>query len=193
VEDHDGLKSRWRTKFRVNLDTPRFLLRPLTPGDEAWLTPIWADAEVNRYLWEPDLTPGDAKKAAEIMVELDAFHDHFGQWAIQDKGSGELHGWVELGKLRPWPGPGDEISLSYVLRRGSWGRGIATEAAGRLLQHAFEAHRLERVLAVVISGNTASKRVLTKLGMRLLRTASSADGKQLEYFSIDNPAPPPNE
>ena len=46
---------------------------------------------------------------------------------------------------------------------------------------------LERVMAVIIAGNTASKRVLEKLGMRFIEKAESADGKSLEYFQIDAP------
>ena len=51
----------------------------------------------------------------------------FGRWVIRDKSTGDFHGWVELSKLSPWSGPSDEIALSYVLRRTSWGRGIATD------------------------------------------------------------------
>jgi RimJ/RimL family protein N-acetyltransferase len=73
------------------------------------------------------------------------------------------------------------------LRRASWGRGIATEAAGRLLRHSFEAQQLERVMAVIMAGNTASKRVLEKLGMRPIQDAESSTGTNFEYFQIDAP------
>ena len=82
------------------------------------------------------------------------------------------------------------VPFSYVLSRSSWGRGIATEAAGRLLQYAFEVQRLEKVMAVIMAGNTPSKRVLLKLGMRFIKRGRSAQGKQLEYFGIDAPVGP---
>ncbi len=176
-----------RRRFRIELDTPRLRLRPLVDEDVEWLAPIWADREVNRYLWDPELTGEEAREAAEVMVDLDSFSCHFGKWAIQNRTTGQYHGWVELGKLRPWWGPSDEIALSYVLARDSWGRGIATEAGGRLLQYAFEMHRLPRVMAVVIGENTASKRVLEKLGMSLIKTADSHDGRQLEFYSGEDP------
>ena len=113
---------------------------------------------------------------------------HFGHWAIQDKSTGAIHGWAELSKLRHWSGPSDEIALSYVLRRASWGQGIATEAAARLLRCAFEVQQLDRVMAVTMAGNTPSERVLEKLGMRFISAARSADGKILQYFRIDAPS-----
>ena len=194
MEDYE---TEWRRKYRIELETPRFTLRPLQAGDEEWLTPIWADPDVNRYLWEPDLTPRQAARGAEAMVRLDSYRHHFGVWAIQEKTGGLIHGWVELCKLEPWWGPNDEIALSYVLARTSWGRGIATEASARLLRHAFDTDDyLECVMAVVIGGHTASKRVLEKLGMRYVQSATAVEGKDLEFFRIDAPGrsaePPPS-
>lgn len=181
-------EARRRNKYRIDLETPRLLLRPLIAGDEVWLTGLCADPEVNRFLWDRETTLEAARRSAEAMVSLDLVRSCFGQWAIQDKATGDIDGWAELSKLRPWSGPSDEIALSYVLRRSSWGRGIATEAAGRLLRHAFEVHRMHRIMAVIFVDNAASRRVLGKLGMRLVETVASVCGRQLQYFSIDAPA-----
>ncbi len=163
------------------------MLRPLVYNDVGWLSELLCDAEVCRYLWDGACDPEEARRGAEAIVNLDLWHCRFGHWAIQDRGTGEIHGWTELGKLRPWSGPSDEISLSYVLRRRSWGRGIATEAAGRLLQCAFDLHELERVMAVTMAGNTASQRVLEKLGMRFVERAPRVVGRDLVYFEIAAP------
>jgi len=179
------IQDTWRRKYRIHLETPRFLLRPLIAEDADWLTDILTDSEVNRFLLDGALSPDEARQTAEAIVALDLVKCHFGHWAIQDKGTGAIHGWTELSKLRPWSGPSDEIALSYVLRRASWGQGIATEAAARLLGCAFEVQHLDRVMAVIMEGNTPSERVLEKLGMRFIRAARSADGKNLRYFRID--------
>ena len=181
------IEEAWRRKYRIDLETPRLLLRPLIPGDVDWLTDLFADPEVNQFLWDGASPPQQAKRTAQAIVSLDQMRCQFGYWAIQDKATGVVHGWTELSKLRPWSGPSDEIALSYVLRRASWRRGIATEAAGRLLQHAFEVHQLDRVMAVTMTGNTASKRVLEKLGMRVVENAEVAEGRNLQYFQIDAP------
>jgi RimJ/RimL family protein N-acetyltransferase len=181
------IEEAWRRKYRINLETPRLLLRPLILEDVDWLTDLFADPEVNRFLWDGASPPEQARRSAEAVISLDQKRCQFGYWAIQDKASGVIHGWTELSKLRPWSGPSDEIALSYVLRPASWRHGIATEAASRLLQHAFEVHRLDRVMAVTMAGNTASKRVLEKLGMRLVENAEPAEGRNLQYFRIDAP------
>jgi RimJ/RimL family protein N-acetyltransferase len=177
---------RWRRKFRINLETPRLLLRPLIAGDVDWIASIASDPEVSRFLWEWPDSAEQARRLSETMIQLDLMRYHFGQWAVLDKNSLDAYGWVEIGKLRPWSGPSDEIGISYVLARGAWGKGIATEAAGRLLQYAFEMHQLERVMAVIMHGNKASRRVLEKLGMREFKTVDSL-GTKLHYFQIDAP------
>jgi len=179
------IQETWRRKYRINLETSRFLLRPLIAADADWLADLFTDPEVNRFLLDGALSPDKARRFAEAIVSLDLMKCHFGHWAIQDKSTGAIHGWTELSKLRSWSGPSDEIALSYVLRRASSGQGIATEAAARLLRCAFEVQKLERVMAVVMAGNTPSERVLEKLGMRFIK----ADGA-LRFFRIDAPTPP---
>jgi RimJ/RimL family protein N-acetyltransferase len=182
------IQEAWRRKYRIHLETPRFLLRPLIAADADWLADLFTDPEVNRFLLDGTLSPDEARHAAEAIVSLDLMKCHFGHWAIQDKSTSAIHGWTELSKLRPWSGPSDEIALSYVLRRAAWGQGIATEAAARLLRCAFEVQQLDRVMAVTMAGNTPSERVLEKLGMRFISAARSADGKSLQYFRIDAPS-----
>jgi RimJ/RimL family protein N-acetyltransferase len=181
------IEEAWRRKYRIDLETARFLLRPLISTDADWLAQLFVDPQVNRFLWDGPSAPEHARRTAEAVVSQDLMRSQFGYWAIQDRVTGGIHGWAELSKLRPWSGPSDEIAISYVLGQASWGRGIATEAAARLLRHAFEVQQLERVMAVIMAANTASKRVLEKLGMRLVHNAESVEGKNLEYFSIDAP------
>jgi ribosomal-protein-alanine N-acetyltransferase len=174
------IEETWRRKYRIPLETPRLRMRPLIADDAHWLAALYSDPEVNRFLLDGALAPEEARRAAEATISLDLMKCHFGHWAIQDRSTGAIHGWTELSKLRPWSGPSDEIALSYVLRRASWGQGIATEAAGRLLRCAFEVQQLDRVLAVIMAGNAPSERVLRKLGMRFIQ----AD-ENLRYFQID--------
>jgi ribosomal-protein-alanine N-acetyltransferase len=179
IEDH------WRRRFRIALETPRLHLRPLQESDANWLADIVGDPEVCRFLWDCADTVEEARKAAESMIAFDRMRHHFGYWAIQDKATGEFHGWIELSKLHGWPGPSDEIALSYVLRRASWGRGIATEAARRMMRHAFDAHRLDRLMAMIMNGNNASRRVLEKLGMREMLRRETDGGITLLFFGIE--------
>ena len=59
-----------------------------------------------------------------------------------------------------------EAELGYELHPDSWGQGYATEAARTMLAFAFQTLRLQRVWAQCLPENTASVRVLARLGMR---------------------------
>jgi len=59
---------------------------------------------------------------------------------------------------------GDIYELGYWLAKAFWGRGIATEAATGLLQHAQQVLPQTIFVAHCMKGNLASSRVLEKLG-----------------------------
>ena len=58
-----------------------------------------------------------------------------------------------------------EASMGYVLRRDSWGKGYATEAAREILRIGFELLDAHRVFGDVDTENIGSIRVLGKLSM----------------------------
>ena len=61
----------------------------------------------------------------------------------------------------------DEVELGYRLRRGAWGFGYAHRGRGRaLVLRALEAEGYRRVFAHALEDNTASIRVMEKVGLR---------------------------
>ena len=63
--------------------------------------------------------------------------------------------------------PGDaHAELGYWIGRPYWGRGYATEAARAVCRYGFEVLQLHRIFANLFRGNSASARVLEKLGMQ---------------------------
>src|SRR5690606_13769306 len=84
-----------------------------------------------------------------------------GLLAVQLRGSGDVIGYCGLADSgRPVTG---EPELAFELLRRSWGHGYATEAALAVMDWA-RASGHKRVWATVWDWNTASLRVLTKLG-----------------------------
>lgn len=59
----------------------------------------------------------------------------------------------------------NEIEIGYLLKPSSWGKGIATEAASRLLQFTFEDSPIDIVYACFDEDNHASRHVLEKIGL----------------------------
>ena len=59
----------------------------------------------------------------------------------------------------------EELEIGYRLDPSYWGRGIATEAARAVRDHAFDELSLARVISLIHPENTASRRVAEKNGM----------------------------
>ncbi len=58
-------------------------------------------------------------------------------------------------------------AFGYWLGRRYWGRGIGTDAARMLSDHALASGKLRRLEAAVFAQNVASERVLEKCGFAL--------------------------
>jgi RimJ/RimL family protein N-acetyltransferase len=73
---------------------------------------------------------------------------------------------------------GDELELSYVFRRDSWGKGWAYEAASALLRAAAAELPDQPVLAATQSANTRSLNLLRRLGFEPVSTFVQFDAEQ---------------
>ena len=76
--------------------------------------------------------------------------------------------------------------LGYWLLPGYWGRGIASECVGAVLEYAFGAMALHRVGADVDLDNHASRRLLERLGFRLEGVRRSFERKGGAYIDLMN-------
>jgi RimJ/RimL family protein N-acetyltransferase len=95
---------------------------------------------------------------------------------VERRSDGAFLGWCGLTGFNP---DFRSASLGYCLTEAAWGHGYATEAAGALLQWAFDTMDLNRVQAEADTRNGASARVLEKLGFVLegtLREDCVVDG-----------------
>lgn len=154
--------------MHVHLQTARLTLRRFTALDVGNLVSLNGDPEVMRYI-----TGGQPIGREEIRDEIIPFHlaaydrhPGFGTWAADDTGTGRFLGWFHL---RPRRSDG-AIDLGYRLRRAAWGNGYATEGSRALIDKGFTEHAIDRVVAETMTVNLASRRVLEKCGLALIRT-----------------------
>ncbi|TMA21955.1 MAG: GNAT family N-acetyltransferase [Deltaproteobacteria bacterium] len=143
------------------LRTANLLLEPLTSADYKWVIGLYADAEVMRYIGS-----GGPRSEEESRQRLDWFLDQagrlgFGYWMVLDRASREPVGGAMLMVRKP----GSKVELGFALARAAWGRGIATEAARALIDHAFEALGIPEIEAFTHPDNAPSGAVLRKAGM----------------------------
>jgi [ribosomal protein S5]-alanine N-acetyltransferase len=80
--------------------------------------------------------------------------------AMERAADGVFIGWCCMVKWNP---NHRSARMGYCLDDAVWGQGFATEAAGALLQWAFDTLDLNRVQAETDTRNAASSRVLEKL------------------------------
>lgn len=146
--------------LQPTFDTTRLRLRPRRLDDLDACIAVNSDPEVMRYLgaiWPPDRQR--AHLSAQIATD---FGEGLGYWSLfEHHAPSEMLGWVVLAPLPDT----DDIQIGYRLRRDAWGRGLASEAGARIVDHAFRTIRLPALAATVHPRNAGSQRVLGKLGL----------------------------
>jgi RimJ/RimL family protein N-acetyltransferase len=154
----------------IILETPRLILRQFTEDDVDNLFDLNNDPQVMRYLTGGRPTPREVIRDEVIPFHLAVYArlDRLGTWAAESAATREFVGWFHF---RPGPG-GDitNIDLGYRLRRPAWNKGYATEGSRALISMGFTGLGVERVFAHTMTVNTASRRVLEKCGLTLVRT-----------------------
>ena len=144
---------------------------------------ICADAEVMRYLGDGrTLGRPDAWRQMAMIVGHWTLRG-FGLFALEEKATGVLVGRAGFYEPEGWPG----FELGWMLRRQSWGKGYATEAARRLLAHAFTDMNRARLISLIRPANAPSIRVAERLGERL-EGRTELLGQEALVYAIDRAA-----
>ena len=153
----------------VFLETDRLILREFTRDDVDALLALDQDPLVRRYV--EDGIPVTRDEAIVTIEHFLAYYERgpvFGFWAGIEKESGEFLGWFHF---RPEDRSNTaEPELGYRLIASSWGKGYGTEGSRALIDHGFAYPEVERVVACTMVVHTASRRVMEKSGLRLVRT-----------------------
>lgn len=151
--------------MKLIVETPRFILREHAIEDATDLYFLNSDPEVIRYTGDPPFgSVADAERIIRERMFVQCERYGMSRWAVLDKSDRRYVGWCGLKYLEDER----EVDLGYRFARAHWGRGIATETARASLAYGFETLGLQRIVAHAMTANTASIRVLEKVGMRRL-------------------------
>ena len=144
------------------LETERLFHRKFTLEDLDKLIELRSDDEVIKYLGGRRLqNPESIEK--RLHFYLDCYEKYnFGMCALILKPTGEMIGWSGLQPLEKT----GKTEVGYGMIKEFWGRGIGFETARGWLEYGFEKAHLEKIVAVASPENTASWRIMEKLGMR---------------------------
>lgn len=154
----------------VFLTTERLVLRRFTAADVDLLVELDSDPAVMHFVTGGRPTPR-REIEQEVLPHLLAYYDKpedYGFWAAVAKSTGDFLGWFHF---RPAKGAApDEPELGYRLRRAAWGHGYATEGARALVDRGLRQQGVRRVVAQTMTVHVASRRVMEKAGLTLVRT-----------------------
>lgn len=144
------------------LETGRLRLRPLRASDAVLQRELWSERD-DRVPAHRRLSPDGHPTIAELeeRIRAGARGHSIGLLAVEVIASRDVIGCCGL--IDSVHGAAEQPEIAFELLRRAWGRGYATEAAGAVVGWA-DAAGVPRLLATVREWNTASRRVLDKLG-----------------------------
>lgn len=165
------------------LHTERLVLRRLAPADAGDFAALHADPEVMRFIGAGGVLTRDRAQRSIERQQTEYRERGFGQWATVDRETGDM---VGLCGLIRWPDidGAEELEVAYLLARAAWGRGLGTEAAAAIRDHAVLDLGRDRLVSCIYPDNHASIRVATKIGMRYEKEFRY-EGSAMSLFSLD--------
>ena len=147
------------------LESPRLILRPFRDSDLETFLAYRNDPEVAKYQsWDVPYPRENGIQFVNFMKAANS--DSQGVWyqvAIELKSTREMIGDVAFCTMVY---DEQQALMGYSLARSHWHQGYAFEAISALLKYLFEERGLHRVIAECDVDNSASWKLLERLGFR---------------------------
>ncbi len=154
------------------IETPRLILREWNLHDAESMYRLNLDPEVIQYTGDVPFT--SIEDAALFISKYDHYFKYgYGRWAVIHKESNEFMGWCGLKYTEEF----NETDIGFRLFKMYWNKGLATEAASACIHYGFEKLNLQEIIGRAVKANTASIRVLEKIGMTFY--------KELSFHGLD--------
>lgn len=142
------------------LSTPRLRLRQFRAEDTDAMHECFANPEAMRFWNRPVHTKRiETERTVRNLIECTPSYYRF--WALTDPASDRCLGMVNYheGHIR-----NKRANIGYIVDPARQRQGIATEAVSAMLDFCFGELGLHRVQAFIHPDNTASRRLIEKLG-----------------------------
>ena len=163
------------------IETDRLILRRMMVKDYEDMYLYARRPDVTKYLtWKAHTSPMYTKEYLEYIAtkySLGEFYD----WAVIDKREQKMIGTCGFTRF---DFHSNSAEVGYVLNPEYWGKGYATEAVKAVVKFGFETIGVVRIEAKYMEGNTASLRVMEKVGMSYEGMMRSALLMENEYKNI---------
>ncbi len=153
------------TQKKTIITTNRLILREFDNSDAASFYELNNNVDVMRYTG--DIAFESVEASRKFIETYDAYtNSGFGRWTVVLKETNQCLGWCGLKKH-----PDGMIDLGYRIHQDFWGMGYATEAAQACIVFGFKELGITEIVGRTARANTASIRVLEKIGMKYWKDA----------------------
>lgn len=167
--------------------TPRLILREIIPADEKGMFTLDADPEVHKYLGNQPVTSIEEVRNAIQFIRRQYVDNGIGRWAVIEKDTNLFLGWAGLKLITtPIHNRANYYDLGYRLIKSCWGKGYATEAARAVRDYGFNRMGLPAIYGMTEVGNTGSRRVLEKTGLKYIESFEY-EGLPHDFFGMTRP------
>ena len=148
----------------VELESNRLLFRKASTSDSNAMFNNWAnDKEVTKYLrWDAYEKEEDTIKFLNYL-ENSYKEDNFYNWMVIPKEERVPIGTIGAVDIDV---NNNTVEIGHCYGRNFWNKGYGTEALTRIIKFFFEEVGVETIYAYYVEGNSASGKVLEKVGMR---------------------------
>ena len=169
---------------KIIAQTERLTLRHFCQSETDSLATILADPEVMKFSLSGPSSLEQTRKLLEYTIS--SYQENgLGLWAVVHKADDNLIGCC--GHFVQQIDGRREIELSYRFAKDYWGKGLATEAAKAACQYAFTQLKLNRLISIIETENTASIRIAEKCGMSYEKDAMFHD-IPVRIYAVSNSA-----
>lgn len=148
------------------LETDRLILRRLTPDDAEFMLELLTDPSWIEFIGDRGVRTVDDARDYILKGAVDMYARlGFGLFLVESKDGALPLGICGLVK-RDFL---EDVDIGFAFLPRYWGNGYAYEAAAATMRYATEVLKLERIVAITMSHNHSSARLLEKLGLRFER------------------------
>ena len=147
----------------MQLETERLVLRSFRSEDVDAMAQLFANPDFMRF----SLGAFTERKKTVDFIEKVMGWDRASmpsQFAVLSRGEDAVIGYCGFHHHPEVPG---EVEIGYRLHPDYWNRGLITEAARAVRDHAFADLKLPRVISLIHPENIPSRRVAEKNGMKV--------------------------
>jgi RimJ/RimL family protein N-acetyltransferase len=150
-------------KTTTALNTDRLILRPWQAQNREPFAVINRDPAVMQFM--PGPLSAEESNAFVDRIETHFNQHGFGLWAAQLRNPDIFIGYIGLAVPRFRAPFMPAVEIGWRLASEFWRRGLATEGARAVVDHAFSILEIPALVSFTVPGNLPSRRVMEKIGM----------------------------